>query len=83
MGKKEKVIQYFLIRPPSVRFDEVEYLMKIFGFEEARVKGSHHTFRRDSDGLKITVPKKGGQIVKRTYVIQIIELLKLDNLKGE
>ncbi|NJN23875.1 MAG: type II toxin-antitoxin system HicA family toxin [Acaryochloridaceae cyanobacterium RL_2_7] len=79
MGKRDKLIQKFLRRPPSVRFDEVASLLKSFGFIEARVRGSHHTFRRDLDGLIITVPKKHGQVVKRTYVIQIIELLDLEN----
>ena len=79
MSKLDKLIQKFLSRPPSVRFDEVETLLKAFGFEQARVKGSHHTFRRPNDGLKITVPTKGGRMVKRTYVIQIIDLLNLDH----
>ena len=79
MSKLDKLIQKFLRKPPTVKFDEVETILKAFGFEQARVRGSHHTFRRPSDGLKITVPKKGGQMVKRTYVIQIIELLNLDN----
>lgn len=79
MSKLDKLIQKFLRRPPAVRFNEVEALLKAFGFEEARARGSHHTFRRSSDGLIITVPKKHGQLVKRNYVIQIIELLNLED----
>lgn len=34
-------------------------------------------------GLKITVPKKGGKTVKRTYLKQIVSLLKLEEWKDE
>ncbi|MFO0212512.1 MAG: type II toxin-antitoxin system HicA family toxin [Pseudanabaena sp.] len=40
-------------------------------------KGSHHTFRNEKS-LKITIPKKGGQTVKRTYLKQIVKLLELN-----
>ncbi len=53
-----------------------------FGFEERRSKGSHHTFR-NSEGVKITVPKKGGKMVKGVYVKQIIELLNLEDWQDE
>ncbi|WP_228054617.1 type II toxin-antitoxin system HicA family toxin [Gloeocapsopsis crepidinum] len=66
------------MRPPKVRFDDVQYLLELFGFEEKRFKGSHHTFHH-SEGLKITVPKKGGKMVKGVYVQQIVKLLNLEN----
>ncbi|NJL90766.1 MAG: type II toxin-antitoxin system HicA family toxin [Coleofasciculaceae cyanobacterium SM2_1_6] len=77
MGKLEKLIEQFLRDPPEVKFDDVQYLLKAFGFEEKSSKGSHHTFR-NLEGLKITVPKKGGKMVKGVYVQQIIKLLSLD-----
>lgn len=67
MGKLEKLVEQFLNKPPEVRFEDVRYLLEAFGFEEKRSKGSHHSFR-DSQGRKITVPKKGGQKVKGVYV---------------
>jgi predicted RNA binding protein YcfA (HicA-like mRNA interferase family) len=76
MGRLEKIVEQFLREPPEVRFEDVFYLLTAFGFEEIRSKGSHHTFRK-ADGTKITVPKKGGKMVKGVYVKQIIELLKL------
>jgi HicA toxin of bacterial toxin-antitoxin, len=51
MSKLEKLIEQFLRDPPEVRFDDVQYLLESFGFEEKRSKGSHRTFR-NSDGLK-------------------------------
>lgn len=82
MGKLEKLVQQFLNQPPEVRFEDVVYILSAFGFEEKRSKGSHHSFR-DSQGRKITVPKKGGQKVKGVYVQQIVELLKLEEWNDE
>jgi len=76
MGKLEKLIEQFLKKPPEVRFDDVRYLLEAFGFEENRSKGSHHSFR-DTQGRKITIPKKGGNKVKGLYVQKIIQLLNL------
>ncbi|MEQ8468035.1 type II toxin-antitoxin system HicA family toxin [Coleofasciculus sp. E1-EBD-02] len=82
MGKLEKLVEQFLNKPPEVRFEDVRYLLEAFGFEEKRSKGSHHSFR-DSQGRKITVPKKGGQKVKGVYVQQIVELLNLEEWNDE
>lgn len=76
MSRLRKLVNRFLSEPPEVRFDDVYFLLKAFGFEEIRSKGSHHIFR-NADGLKITVPKKGGKMVKGTYVKQIVQLLNL------
>jgi predicted RNA binding protein YcfA (HicA-like mRNA interferase family) len=78
MSKLEKLIAQFLKDPPEVRFDDVQYLLQAFDFEEKSVKGSHHTFR-NSEGLKITIPKKSGKMVKGVYVQQVIKLLKLED----
>ncbi len=82
MSKLEKLIGQFLRDPPEVRFDDVWYLLTAFGFEEKRSQGSHHTFR-NSAGLKITVPKKGGKMVKGVYVQQIVSLLNLNEDNDE
>lgn len=76
MSRLRKLVNRFLSEPPEVRFDDVYFLLKAFGFEEIRSKGSHHIFR-NADGLKITVPKKGGKMVKGIYVKQIVQLLNL------
>ena len=76
MGKLEKLIEQFFKKPPEVKFDDVRYLLKAFGFEEKRSKGSHHSFR-DANGRKITIPKKGGQKVKGIYVQKILQILNL------
>ncbi len=76
MSKLDKLIIQFRKKPPEVSFEDVVYVLKAFGFEEKRSKGSHHSFR-DTQGRKITIPKKGGQKVKGIYVRKIVELLDL------
>lgn len=44
MSKIAKIIKYLLARPPEARFEEISYVLKYFGYREARVKGSHHIF---------------------------------------
>ncbi|MEA5476423.1 type II toxin-antitoxin system HicA family toxin [Pseudanabaena galeata UHCC 0370] len=82
MGKLSKLIQKFLASPPEVRFEEVRTLLEGLGFHEARSKGSHHIFR-DESGRQLTIPKTGGQKVKRTYIQKIVELLNLEDWKDD
>jgi predicted RNA binding protein YcfA (HicA-like mRNA interferase family) len=82
MGKLSKIIRKFLAHPPEVRFEEVEYLLKEFGYIEIRSKGSHHTFE-NTDGDVIVIPKKGGKTVKRTYAEKLIKLLDLENWQND
>ncbi|WP_245912259.1 type II toxin-antitoxin system HicA family toxin [Brunnivagina elsteri] len=72
----------FLKLPPDIRFEDVLYLLEAFGFEEKRSKGSHHSFR-DAQGRTITLPKHGGQKVKRVYLQEIIKLLNLEEWNDE
>lgn len=82
MGKLSKLIQKFLASPPEVRFEEVRTLLEGLGFHEARSRGSHHIFR-DELGRQLTIPKTGGQKVKRPYIQKIIELLNLEDWKDD
>jgi predicted RNA binding protein YcfA (HicA-like mRNA interferase family) len=81
-GQTGKLIEQLLRDPPEARFDDIQYLLEAFGFEEKRSKGSHHTFRSEA-GLKITVPKKGGKMVKAVYIRQIVTLLQLEEENDE
>ena len=77
MSKLDKILNKFRQKPPEVNFSEVVYVLQAYGFEEKRIKGSHHSFR-NSEGLKITIPKKGGQKVKGIYVQKLLKLLELE-----
>lgn len=78
--RKDKLIVKLLSRPPDMLFGEVEALLRHHGFVEETRKGktgSHHVFR-NREGRKITVPKKEGQRVKRTYLEMIVDVLQLE-----
>lgn len=64
MSKLEKLIQKLLRDPPELSYDDVYYILTQFNFQEISNKDSHHTFRNERS-LKITMPKKGGQTVKK------------------
>ena len=59
MSKIAKLIKHLLSRPPEARFTEISYVLKAFGYQEIRVRGSHHVFENDRDDV-IIVPKKDG-----------------------
>jgi predicted RNA binding protein YcfA (HicA-like mRNA interferase family) len=82
VSRLRKLVEQFLKVPPEVRFEDVYYLLAAFGFKEIRSRGSHHIFR-NSEGLKITVPKQGGKVVKGVYIKQIVVLLKLEEWHDE
>ena len=82
MSKIAKLIKHLLSRPPEARFTEISYVLKAFGYQEVRVRGSHHVFENDL-GDVIVVPKKGGKKVKRTYIEAVIKLLDLENWQDD
>jgi len=78
MSKLEKLIKKLLLRPPDMRFDDIRSILEAFGYQEMRAKGSHHSFENEQ-GEVITIPKKGGHKVKKTYIEQVIKLLNLED----
>lgn len=82
MSKLEKLIKKLLSRPPEVRFDDIYTLLKAYGYQEIRSKGSHHAFE-NNQGDVIIIPKTGGKKVKKTYIEEIIKRLNLDSFSNE
>ena len=82
MSKIAKLIKYLLSHPPEARFEEISYVLKAFGYQEVRAKGSHHVFENNK-GEVVIVSKKGGEEVKRTYIEEIIKLLDLENWQDD
>ncbi|WP_295433325.1 type II toxin-antitoxin system HicA family toxin [Thermus sp.] len=75
MGKKRKLLEKLFALPPEMRYEDVEKVLVAFGFECVRSKGSHQQFRHPG-GRMLTVPKRGGQTVTRTYLKQVIAALE-------
>lgn len=79
MSRLDKLIARFRSRPPEVDYDDVVRLLGAFGWQVARQRGSHVSFVKEGEGVNIVVPKRGGQKVTRTYIVQICEILHLDD----
>lgn len=76
MGRKRKLLEKLLRLPPEMRYEEVETVLTSFGFQPVRSKGSHHQFRHPR-GIMLTVPKMGGQLVKRAYLREVVRALEV------
>ena len=77
MTGRDKLIDRLRARPPAADFDDVETLMKAFGWTIGRERGSHVTFVKPGE-RPIAVPKLCGKRVKRIYLDQLCERLGLD-----
>jgi predicted RNA binding protein YcfA (HicA-like mRNA interferase family) len=78
MSQIEKLKEKIRARPPEARFEDVRKLLELYGYEERRQRGSHVIFGKPRSP-SITVPIASGQKVKRTYLVQLCELLGLDD----
>lgn len=75
VSKKRKLLEKLLVLPPEMRYEEVEAILTSFGFVCDRSKGSHHQFRHPK-GCQLTVPRKSGQRVTRTYLRLVAKALE-------
>jgi predicted RNA binding protein YcfA (HicA-like mRNA interferase family) len=77
MSKLAKLIKRVCSSPPEAGFDDVERLLLLCGWTLRGCEGSHCVFVKPGD-YPITVPKHGGQKVKRRYCDLVCERLGLD-----
>ncbi|HMO96363.1 MAG TPA: type II toxin-antitoxin system HicA family toxin [Tepidiformaceae bacterium] len=61
-------------RKRDVRFEEIEKLLRLAGWELNNVRGSHHVFRT-GDGRHLSVPRHGN-LVKTIYVRIVLQETK-------
>ncbi len=76
---KKKILAKILGGSKNVRFNEFEVLLKGFGFELARINGSHHIYNRDDIPEIINIQNKKGQ-VSPYQVKQFLALIEKYNL---
>jgi predicted RNA binding protein YcfA (HicA-like mRNA interferase family) len=73
VSKKEKLLQKILNNPQDVRFEELDALLKHFGFECRRVRGDHFIYKRK--GYRpLPIPRK--KPVRSIYVKQALDLIE-------
>jgi predicted RNA binding protein YcfA (HicA-like mRNA interferase family) len=77
MSQTAKLIARIRRRPPQAEFSDVRHHLIAFGWTEDRQRGSHVIFVK-AGALPIVVPLVQGSKVKRAYLDQLIEILRLD-----
>ena len=70
MAGIEKSLEKMKNQPNGIRFDEATKVLNHYGYEEVRVKGSHHQFR-DDEGNLTTI--QYGNPIKQVYVKDILK----------
>ena len=80
MTRREKLIARIRQRPATASFSDVQALLEMFGWSQARTRGSHVTYTKDGEyPIVVTVHDKR---VKRGYLNDICERLGLDDDTG-
>jgi len=75
MTKTEKAVQQFLNRPESLRYSEIEKVLKSFGFIIIKAKGSHKKFKHHSLATDLIIPVHNNDC-KNFYKIQASKIIK-------
>ena len=65
-----KLLEKMKSQPNGIRFDEAAKILNHHGYEQVRVKGSHHQFR-NKDGDLTTI--QYGNPIKQAYVKDILK----------
>ena len=82
MGKYEKLLLEILRgkSDANIEFDELLQMLRRLGFEE-RIRGSHHTFRRDGIAEKINLQRDKGKA--KVYQVRQVRAVILKYGLGE
>jgi len=76
---KKKLLAKILGGTKNVKFNEVDQLLKAFGFELARINGSHHIYNRDDIPEIINIQNRQGEVTPY-QIKQILVLIEKYNL---
>jgi predicted RNA binding protein YcfA (HicA-like mRNA interferase family) len=82
MSRLGKSIERIRRRPSEADYSDVRRLLRAFDWHEDRQSGSHVTFVKAGE-LPIVIPLVGGRKVKRVYLDQICDALRLDDWEEE
>lgn len=67
----EKIIQKMKQQPNGIRPEEAEKVLKAYGFEPVRQKGSHRQYLQRRTGDLITI--KQDSVLKKVYIVDILK----------
>ncbi|MCL2859339.1 MAG: type II toxin-antitoxin system HicA family toxin [Oscillospiraceae bacterium] len=75
MPSVEKIIQKMKNQPNGIILQEAEKVLKNFGYQKQRTKGSHNIFYNDMDE-SINIPVHGKGQIKPIYVKKILDKIE-------
>lgn len=70
----EKIIDKMKRKPNGIRPEEVEKVLKNFGYELSRQKGSHKHYLNKSTGDLITIKQENP--LKRVYIVDVLNRIE-------
>jgi predicted RNA binding protein YcfA (HicA-like mRNA interferase family) len=79
MTKKQKLFAKILSESKNIQFSEFLRLLEAFGFQLARINGSHHIFRHPMFPEQLNLQNKNGQ-AKSYQIKQFLRLVEEYNL---
>ena len=82
MSKKQKLLRQILNNPKSVSFKDMVSLVEAFGFNQARINGSHHIFTHPDIPELVNIQNVKGK-AKPYQVRQFLTLVETHNLNLE
>ena len=74
MPNVDKIIDKMHNQPNSIRTEEADKVLKAFGYDLARQKGSHRQYVNPATGDVITI--KQDSTLKKVYVIDILRRIQ-------
>lgn len=78
--KKRKLLQKLFAGSKNIRFNELTAIVEAFGFELARVNGSHPIYQHPDIPEMVNLQDVGGKAV--AYQIrQVLKLIERQNLR--
>ena len=75
MTKIEKTVQKFLCNPETLRYTEIEKVLKFLGFDLIPAKGSHKKFKHPSLKYDLVIPVHNNDC-KNFYKIHAAKIVK-------
>ena len=79
---KRKLLAKALTGSKNLRFTEAVRLAKAFGFQQSRVRGSHHVFVHPTLQELVNLQEVGGK-AKPYQVRQLLDLVETYNLQHD
>ena len=70
MPNVEKILQKMKQQPNGVRLEEADKVLKVYGYECVRQKGSHRQYLNKETGDLITIKQENP--LKKAYIVDIL-----------